>query len=711
MSDSKFIGKKKPDYHTQELYIEKIPGFCSFKKPVSAWSKEMTSKSNAYEEKNPTFHQRFANIGFTDPEAKQTHVFYVPTARLPKDKETEEDKQKREQENAITESIYAPHEIAWVDPNLTGSAHAEARKILEKNDPQYQALLLKYPQAENRILTGWSSRLGVGSIGRSTLNKSAFEVFELARYCSYFDDGDFERDPKTGLFERPEYTTDFHRMRTLGFPDYFKNLVNETRSQVETKKQLEAKKYSIADGKKYLEQWREKREEDEEDLADVLVKEIFIAAGLKENNPIELMKHYQTLNHVVIENALRVAKQYDININLNDDLEGVTPLMLAARNADSKSMEVLLKARANIEMKDNNGATALHYAILSGNIEVVEWLVESIKQDLNIKDQQGNGVLSYALRSENIKMVQWLKQHALEDAQYFSQLSDMIAKKLIDPWIKLIDEKSISQLPNTDEGHITRKVYEATRLGKKIDWEMIKNEVAKEKLFHLFEEKLTENKLDLNDCDLSPKHMPALVEFLKNHPEVTYLDLGNNRLLDLGVSYLNSIHSISTLNLSQNYIGSEGLKMLAQHPSITVLNLSRNQIGNEGIIALAKNPRLLQVNIEGNILISEKQVLEQALERNNKLVKESLETKKESISVFNETLVKQANELLANMLSEIKSKAGLSVAAELEKELRKSMQDPAGFIKKYKDGLVLNDKIEQIKKTLEKSPSDRNSNI
>lgn len=45
----------------------------------------------------------------------------------------------------------------------------------------------------------------------------------------------------------------------------------------------------------------------------------------------------------------------------NDKKAGRTALMCAALSGDSKKMRLLIEARANINLQDNNGNTALHF--------------------------------------------------------------------------------------------------------------------------------------------------------------------------------------------------------------------------------------------------------------------------------------------------------------------------------------------------------------
>ena len=81
--------------------------------------------------------------------------------------------------------------------------------------------------------------------------------------------------------------------------------------------------------------------------------------------------------------------------------EGMTPLMLAASNKDFPPSDYTLLSSDNsvLEMKDNNGYTALHYAALS-NQDVLEDLI-AIGANPTAKDNNGNNVLHLIAREKD----------------------------------------------------------------------------------------------------------------------------------------------------------------------------------------------------------------------------------------------------------------------------------------------------------------------
>ncbi|RCV14856.1 hypothetical protein SETIT_3G012200v2 [Setaria italica] len=76
----------------------------------------------------------------------------------------------------------------------------------------------------------------------------------------------------------------------------------------------------------------------------------------------------------------------DVNVR---DTEGRTPLHWAVDRGHLSAVEVLAKANADLNAKDNEGQTALHYAVVCEREDIAELLVKH-HADLQIKDEDGN---------------------------------------------------------------------------------------------------------------------------------------------------------------------------------------------------------------------------------------------------------------------------------------------------------------------------------
>lgn len=75
---------------------------------------------------------------------------------------------------------------------------------------------------------------------------------------------------------------------------------------------------------------------------------------------------------------------------------GQTPLMLAARKANTTVVELLLRHGADVNAQDEIGNTALMCAIDCGNLDMVRLLIARPELNLDLKDQvRRDGILAH----------------------------------------------------------------------------------------------------------------------------------------------------------------------------------------------------------------------------------------------------------------------------------------------------------------------------
>lgn len=77
------------------------------------------------------------------------------------------------------------------------------------------------------------------------------------------------------------------------------------------------------------------------------------------------------------------------------DNRGRTALLLAAEVGSLPLVELLIKRGANPLASDSLGYTLLHYAVLSDNPGLVNWILEHIPIDVNAKDREGHTAFFY----------------------------------------------------------------------------------------------------------------------------------------------------------------------------------------------------------------------------------------------------------------------------------------------------------------------------
>ena len=85
-----------------------------------------------------------------------------------------------------------------------------------------------------------------------------------------------------------------------------------------------------------------------------------------------------------------------------------TPLMAAVVKGNNEIAKLLIKQGANLNLTDENGVTALIYAVQFRNIDIVKLLVEQ-NADKSSVDKKGKTAFEYAVFSENEEIMNLLK--------------------------------------------------------------------------------------------------------------------------------------------------------------------------------------------------------------------------------------------------------------------------------------------------------------
>lgn len=94
--------------------------------------------------------------------------------------------------------------------------------------------------------------------------------------------------------------------------------------------------------------------------------------------------------------------------------EGETPLMTAVYNGDAEEVRGLIEEGSNLEAKDADGYTALHYTTFSGENKIAQVLLEA-GADPNAQDDYSN-VLVSAIYNENYELASMLYDYGADPA-------------------------------------------------------------------------------------------------------------------------------------------------------------------------------------------------------------------------------------------------------------------------------------------------------
>lgn len=112
-----------------------------------------------------------------------------------------------------------------------------------------------------------------------------------------------------------------------------------------------------------------------------------------------------------------LAKGANINGNHTDKKVAYTPLMAAAFNGHPEAIKVVLDNKASIDLRDDQGMTALMYAVKSDNPKILEEFLKipsaELQKLVNMQDNSGMTALMYAvIANKKISIQELLKAGA-----------------------------------------------------------------------------------------------------------------------------------------------------------------------------------------------------------------------------------------------------------------------------------------------------------
>ena len=137
-----------------------------------------------------------------------------------------------------------------------------------------------------------------------------------------------------------------------------------------------------------------------EDEVDVTIEDYF---GRNAFSLARLNGQYQTIANFLNKNAFGIA---DLN---KKDNSGNTLLMDLCNIGDEIMVKNLLEFQFDVNVKNNNGDTALHLAVKNDHDSIVAILIregEKLGIDLNESDNEKNSPLATALISKKVNVIQ-----------------------------------------------------------------------------------------------------------------------------------------------------------------------------------------------------------------------------------------------------------------------------------------------------------------
>lgn len=104
-----------------------------------------------------------------------------------------------------------------------------------------------------------------------------------------------------------------------------------------------------------------------------------------------LEKPKTDIHTAIISGDIEMVKQHlDVgtDINAKEPMSGATPLMTAVTFNQPKIAQLLIDAKPDLSIKNNDGSTALHIAAFFGRIDMVQMLLDA-KADKNLRNNFG----------------------------------------------------------------------------------------------------------------------------------------------------------------------------------------------------------------------------------------------------------------------------------------------------------------------------------
>ncbi|WP_321470136.1 ankyrin repeat domain-containing protein [Halarcobacter sp.] len=144
-----------------------------------------------------------------------------------------------------------------------------------------------------------------------------------------------------------------------------------------------------------------------EELKNDNLKESVVDSMLKDVNIHHINQNQENFLHkIIIENKIESVKWLiKQKLNLNEqDIKGITPLMLACKYGYLDAVEELIKAGADVDCESYSGNTAIEFAVYNNYFSIYKILKPLVK-DINRRNKKNYTLLHTAIKAENLNVM------------------------------------------------------------------------------------------------------------------------------------------------------------------------------------------------------------------------------------------------------------------------------------------------------------------
>jgi ankyrin repeat protein len=140
-----------------------------------------------------------------------------------------------------------------------------------------------------------------------------------------------------------------------------------------------------------------------------------------------------------------IALGADVNMIREDN--GMTALMYAVQCSETKLIEFLINSGANVDAQDYDGRTALMYAARSSRKAIVQLLIK-LGADVNATDNQGRTALMFAKRKVAIELLKNGADIGIRD-RFGSNVFDFIKSRRRKTHVRVLHEAIVHEYYST----------------------------------------------------------------------------------------------------------------------------------------------------------------------------------------------------------------------------------------------------------------------